>query len=328
MKIERKKALPKTDEFTFTAIDFERANSDMASVCSIGVCTVERGSVKKNYEIIIKPPEFAGEFTQQTTEIHGLTYNDVKHAPEFRLVWQKIKDDLIGLPIAAHSFTDDAKSLEALINAYKIDYNFYSTGHICTLELARRAGIHGDDNKCRLGALCEHYGIPLNAHHAGEDARGCALILLAMARELNISSLRELADFSQSYELPLPQLGEYVELSNLNVLIHFIRKMDKKDDVVMTNCPKVRDLNRLKKYMLCGTVGCIDTHTATDGKLLKAWLDNMAAKKNSRSVKLGEACRITRSPGMLNDDAALAELFGFRDIYKMAAKEQKKRRRR
>ena len=45
MIINVQKNLPQSDEFTFTAIDFERANNSQNSVCQVGICAVERGRI-------------------------------------------------------------------------------------------------------------------------------------------------------------------------------------------------------------------------------------------------------------------------------------------
>ena len=166
--------LPKSDEFTFTAIDFERANNCQSSICQIGLCVVERGRVVKCAEYLVKPPKRICFFQQKPVEIHGITYEDVADAPSFAEVWREILPDIEGRPLAAHSFRDDAKTLEAALRSFRLKYDYKAAGYICTLELALRAGIHGENNKYSLESLCERYSVPLRAHHAGSDAEGCA----------------------------------------------------------------------------------------------------------------------------------------------------------
>ena len=58
----------------FAAIDFETANGKRTSVCSVGVVIVKDGKiVNKIYRLIRPAPNY---YTQWTTAIHGLTYDD------------------------------------------------------------------------------------------------------------------------------------------------------------------------------------------------------------------------------------------------------------
>ena len=164
--------LPKSDEFTFTAIDFERANNCQSSICQIGLCVVERGRVVKCAEYLVKPPKRICFFQQKPVEIHGITYEDVADAPSFAEVWREILPDIEGRPLAAHSFRDDAKTLEAALRSFRLKYDYKAAGYICTLELALRAGIHGENNKYSLESLCERYSVPLRARPRGIGRRG------------------------------------------------------------------------------------------------------------------------------------------------------------
>ena len=41
---------------SFIAIDYETANPDFASACSLGVSIVEKGKVVETFQSLIKPP--------------------------------------------------------------------------------------------------------------------------------------------------------------------------------------------------------------------------------------------------------------------------------
>ena len=56
----------------FAAIDFETANEQRTSVCSVGVVIVRDGEVVDNYYSLIRPePEY---YTYWNTRVHGLTW--------------------------------------------------------------------------------------------------------------------------------------------------------------------------------------------------------------------------------------------------------------
>ena len=65
----------------FAAIDFETANEQRCSVCSVGVVIVKEGEITDSYYSLIRPePEY---YTYWTTRVHGLTLADTAGAPVF-----------------------------------------------------------------------------------------------------------------------------------------------------------------------------------------------------------------------------------------------------
>ena len=65
----------------FVAIDFETANKERTSVCSVGVVIVRDGEIVDSFYSLIKPePNY---YSQWTTKIHGLTQEDTDNAPVF-----------------------------------------------------------------------------------------------------------------------------------------------------------------------------------------------------------------------------------------------------
>ena len=55
----------------FAAIDFETANEQRTSVCSVGVVIVRDGEIVDHYYSLIRPePEY---YTYWNTRVHGLT---------------------------------------------------------------------------------------------------------------------------------------------------------------------------------------------------------------------------------------------------------------
>ena len=69
----------------FIAIDFETANFEKSSVCSVGICIVQNGEIVDNYYSLIRPvPNY---YCQRCQEVHGLGPSDTNDAPEFPEVW-------------------------------------------------------------------------------------------------------------------------------------------------------------------------------------------------------------------------------------------------
>ena len=65
----------------FAAIDFETANNERTSVCSVGVVIVKDGEiVDKFYSLIPPEPDY---YLYWNTCVHGLTREDTANAPKY-----------------------------------------------------------------------------------------------------------------------------------------------------------------------------------------------------------------------------------------------------
>ena len=85
----------------FAAIDFETANSERSSVCSVGVVVVRGGEIADSFYSLIQPePNY---YNYWCTRVHGLTQADTDEAPVFPKVWAQIEPLIEGLPLVAHN---------------------------------------------------------------------------------------------------------------------------------------------------------------------------------------------------------------------------------
>ena len=85
----------------FAAIDFETANEQPSSVCSVGVVIVRDEEIVDSFYSLIHPePEYYQWFCQR---VHGLGPEDTEDAPVFPYVWEKIEALIEGLPLVAHN---------------------------------------------------------------------------------------------------------------------------------------------------------------------------------------------------------------------------------
>ncbi|MCD8181797.1 MAG: 3'-5' exonuclease [Bacteroides sp.] len=155
----------------FAAIDFETANEQRTSVCSVGVVIVRNGEIVNNYYHLIRPePEY---YIYWNTRVHGLTLADTARSPIFPTVWQEIAPRIEGLTLVAHNKGFDESCLKAVFRTYSMDYPDYE--FCCTLQAARRA-LKGLPNY-QLHTVAAHCGYLLEQHHhALADAEACAWI--------------------------------------------------------------------------------------------------------------------------------------------------------
>lgn len=157
----------------FAAIDFETANGNPSSVCSVGVVVVESGKVVGSIHRLIRPrPNFYSRFT---TAVHGMVLGDTIDAPDFPDVWYEIAPKILGLPLVAHNSPFDEGCLRAVFRLYDMRYPSYKFH--CTCRAARRAFPHLPNHK--LPTVAAHCGYDLRQHHhALADAEACAAIAL------------------------------------------------------------------------------------------------------------------------------------------------------
>ena len=156
----------------FAAIDFETANYERTSVCSVGVVIVRNGEIVDSFYSLIQPePNY---YNYWCTEVHGLCHKDTDDAPVFPYVWKKIEPLIEGLPLVAHNKTFDEGCLKAVFRCYQMDYPEYR--FFCTCRASRRHFGKLLPNH-QLHTVAEACGYHLeNHHHALADAEACACI--------------------------------------------------------------------------------------------------------------------------------------------------------
>lgn len=157
----------------FAAIDFETANNERTSVCSVGIVVVRNGLLADTFYSLIQPePNY---YTYWCTRVHGLTCSDTDDAPVFPKVWAQVEPLIEGLPLVAHNKAFDENCLKAVFRCYQMDYPDYDL--YCTCIAARRRMPQLPNHK--LDTVAAALGYPLtNHHHALADAEACAWIAL------------------------------------------------------------------------------------------------------------------------------------------------------
>ena len=156
----------------FAAIDFETANNERSSVCSVGIVVVRNGEIVDKFYSLIKPePEY---YNYWCSQVHGLSLDDTMEAPVFPDVWAQIEPMIEGLPLVAHNKAFDESCLKAVFRVYQMDYPDYEFH--CTCIAYRKVRPEGPHNLDIIAARC---GYDLeNHHHALADAEACAAIAL------------------------------------------------------------------------------------------------------------------------------------------------------
>ena len=187
---------------SFIAIDYETANSDRRSACSLGVSIVEDCVVKETFQTYIKPPQDFNYFDQFNIMIHGIQKSDVKNSPNFSEVWSHLVSiNSNNLPIVCHNSGFDIRVTQDLINHYQISIR--DIEYFDTLTIAKKLWPHLINHK--LSTLSSVFGIDLDHHNAASDSEACARIAIQQMKELGKESLIEVA---KTYGFTLGKLSQ------------------------------------------------------------------------------------------------------------------------
>lgn len=169
----------------FIAYDFETANHQMHSACSIALVMVKDDKIVGSYYSLIKPET---SFYAKNSAIHGIYPEDVENAPSFIEVWHEInhyfKENRL---IVAHNASFDNRVLASCLAYYGLpEAHFLS---LCTVRTSRK--FYKELPNHKLNTVSEYLGIDLNRHHhALDDSLACANILLEQATSFGVEPLK------------------------------------------------------------------------------------------------------------------------------------------
>jgi DNA polymerase-3 subunit epsilon len=179
----------------FVAIDFETANQEPSSACSVGIVTVRGGNIADRWYRLIRPRPF--DFDPFNVSIHGITDDMVANEPEFGELWPEMQARLQGETVFAHYAAFDMRVLRAALDAFGTPYPALTFG--CSRNAAKVA--HPDLLSFSLPVVAEHLGITFEHHNALADAEACARVVLDAALQVGATTVDGL------FESPMLFLG-------------------------------------------------------------------------------------------------------------------------
>lgn len=167
-----KNYLPASKNLDFVTVDVETANSDVSSICQVGIAVVRSAEIKEVWTQLVDPHDF---FDPYNIAIHGIDQKMVSGCPRFEELCDKIAQYL-GEIVVSHTFFDRRAISKAFEKCGKsLRYGTW----IDSAQVARRAW--PDKYALRgysLGNIARDLGIHFHHHDAGEDARVAAEIVL------------------------------------------------------------------------------------------------------------------------------------------------------
>ena len=190
-KIHRRRTtypvITRGERMNFIAMDFETANYQKHSACSLALVMVRNSKIVGEYATLIQPET---NFSRKNIEIHGIHPEDVATAPKFPEVWEQIQQYYNpNSLIVAHNASFDTNVLAGCLDYYGLKQPNYLS--LCTVQTSRK--LYPEVTNHRLNTMCELLNIPLHHHHdALEDSRACAQILLHQEKYFGLTPLKKL----------------------------------------------------------------------------------------------------------------------------------------
>lgn len=158
-------------------LDFETANYNSGSICSVGLALLENGVVTDTRNWLVKPHCSMNWVNAGFTEIHGLTKYDLRDAPEFMALWPLMADFIgQGECVVIHNAPFDLRHLRAAMGLYRLPPIQFA--YVCSLKISRKLYPHLPSH--RLCDMAAHFGHAFKHHDALEDAIACAKLVVNM----------------------------------------------------------------------------------------------------------------------------------------------------
>ncbi len=161
----------------FLAIDVETANSDMGSICQIGIAKFVDGELTEEWCTLVDPEDY---FDDVNISIHGIDAKMVRGMPTIPALEKRLRSMLESTISVCHTHFDRI----AIGRAFeKYDLDPPSTYWLDSSRVVRRTWQDLAWRGYGLANVCKRIGYEFNHHNALEDAKAAGFVLLAAIRE-------------------------------------------------------------------------------------------------------------------------------------------------
>ena len=167
------------------AIDFETANEERGSACSVGLAWIEDGRIVRVEERLIRPKDM--RFSPFNIAVHGIRPEQVEDAPEFPEVMEEFMDDFHESTMIAHNAAFDFSVMRGTYDKYRQRYPQLS--YLCSVKMTQRVWPTLPSHK--LNVIANHLQLRFVHHNAAEDAVVCAAASIAVAKALEVADIRD-----------------------------------------------------------------------------------------------------------------------------------------
>jgi DNA polymerase-3 subunit epsilon len=176
-----KSALGGDVEMDFVAVDVETANTDVGSICQVGLAGYKNGILVREWVSLVDPEE---GFSPFNIRVHGLTPADVAGAPALPELAETLRVWLNWQVVVCHTLFDQ-RALDRAFAKYglaKLDCRWLDS-----CRVARRVWAGSSPEGYGLAALCDLIGHEFQHHDALEDAKAAGAVILAAGRKTGLT---------------------------------------------------------------------------------------------------------------------------------------------
>ena len=159
-----------------TGLDFETANWSRGSICAVGCAVLEDGVVTEKREWLVRPHKSLDHVTAACYNVHGISYYDLRNAPEFPEIWPVLAGMLnTAQLVVIHNAPFDLGHLRAALTLYRLPAIRFP--YVCSLSVSREK--YPEMRSYSLDAIASIFDREFQHHDALEDAIACATILFS-----------------------------------------------------------------------------------------------------------------------------------------------------
>ncbi|MFL2131253.1 MAG: 3'-5' exonuclease [Ruoffia tabacinasalis] len=181
----------------YVAFDFETANGQRWSACSLGAVKVVDGIMVKHFYELIDP---LTSFAPNNIRIHGITPEQVQGKPAYDEVIGRFQEFVGEAPVVSHTQFD-----RGVIRAANEKFRLSELGmnYFDSCQLARNLW-RGKLSSFSLKSLCQQIKFEFNHHNALEDARAAAYVIHALtmySKTQTVEDLLKVGNVKQFYRL-------------------------------------------------------------------------------------------------------------------------------
>lgn len=183
----------------FVTIDFETANEQRRSACSVGLVHFdEQGQPINWYSTLLHPHADCDYFLPMNIMVHGIRPEAVADAPTWADVAPTVYELIGDRPLVAHNMAFDGYVLSDLATLYGLPD--LPNRRMCTLRLARRLLAQQVERKS-LDNVYEYYfpGDEFEHHEASADALACGRIFARMQQDYTYEELEQACPITRSF---------------------------------------------------------------------------------------------------------------------------------
>jgi DNA polymerase III subunit epsilon len=169
------------DSVDFLALDFETANADFSSVCQVGAVIFTNGEPADSFVSLVDPQDY---FDGMNVSIHGIDEEDVRGAPTFKQIHEKLSGMMRGRVVVSHTSFDRSVLLQSESRHRLIGVE---CRWLDTAMVVRRTWPKYARQGYGLSKVAEDLGIDFRHHDAAEYARAAGKILVHVIRETGLN---------------------------------------------------------------------------------------------------------------------------------------------